>query len=256
MKSDGGELTVELFADESIIVLSVRDTGCGIPDSIRDKIFEPFVTTKGALGGSRTPGTGLGLSVSYGIVKEHGGAIDIDSVPGQGTTVMIRLPIIGEAQSDPVLEPLGALHQVPPLHILVVDDDPTIGGFLQQLLQRMGHQINVVDNALAALECYRQNRFDLVLTDLAMPGTNGVELVRALHALDADVTVLVFTGHAFEDQVEEALEAGAVSVLHKPFELEEVLNAIRLAWLQRENGSTALLKAAQVNSASTPVGKV
>lgn len=246
MKPDGGELTVELFVDDNMIVLSVRDTGCGIPDSIRDKIFEPFVTTKGALGGSRTPGTGLGLSVSYGIVKEHSGAIEINSVSGQGTTVMIRLPIIGETLPDPVLEPLDRFNQPPPLHILVVDDDPTIGGFLQQLLQRTGHQIDVVDNALAALESYRQNRFDLVLTDLAMPGTNGVELVRALHALDADVTVLVFTGHAFEDQIEEALEAGAVSVLHKPFELEEVLNAIRLAW--RGNESTTVLKAAQVNS--------
>jgi signal transduction histidine kinase len=74
----------------------VSDTGSGIAEEIRDKIFEPFVTTKGALGGSQTPGTGLGLAVSYGIVQEHGGTIEIDSTPGHGTTMTVRLPVVRE----------------------------------------------------------------------------------------------------------------------------------------------------------------
>jgi signal transduction histidine kinase len=101
MKPQGGTLTVSLRERRSLdsrrgnwLELSVADTGSGIPEEIRDKIFEPFVTTKGALGGSQTPGTGLGLSVSYGIVQEHGGTIEVDSVLGRGTTMTVRLPVI------------------------------------------------------------------------------------------------------------------------------------------------------------------
>jgi signal transduction histidine kinase len=102
MKPHGGTLTVSLSErwnpdrqHGDWLELSVADTGSGIPEEIRDKIFEPFVTTKGALGGSQTPGTGLGLSVSYGIVQEHGGTITVDSTVGRGTTMTVRLPIIG-----------------------------------------------------------------------------------------------------------------------------------------------------------------
>jgi signal transduction histidine kinase len=95
MKPLGGTLTIGLRERHDWLELSVSDTGSGIPEEIRDKIFEPFVTTKGALGGSQTPGTGLGLSVSYGIVQEHGGTIAVESAIGRGTTMTVRLPIIG-----------------------------------------------------------------------------------------------------------------------------------------------------------------
>jgi signal transduction histidine kinase len=95
MKPLGGTLTIGLCERRGWLELSVSDTGSGIPEEIRDKIFEPFVTTKGALGGSQTPGTGLGLSVSYGIVQEHGGTITVESVTGRGTTLTVRLPIVG-----------------------------------------------------------------------------------------------------------------------------------------------------------------
>jgi signal transduction histidine kinase len=94
MKPLGGRLTIGLCERRGWLELSVSDTGSGIPEEIRDKIFEPFVTTKGALGGSQTPGTGLGLSVSYGIVQEHGGAIAVESAIGRGTTMTVRLPIV------------------------------------------------------------------------------------------------------------------------------------------------------------------
>jgi len=95
MKPLGGTLTIGLCERRGWLELSVSDTGSGIPEEIRDKIFEPFVTTKGALGGSQTPGTGLGLSVSYGIVQEHGGTIAVASAIGRGTTMTVRLPIVG-----------------------------------------------------------------------------------------------------------------------------------------------------------------
>jgi two-component system, NtrC family, sensor kinase len=92
MRPDGGTLTVSLRERRGAIELSVSDTGCGIPDSIRDRLFEPFVTTKGVDGGQT--GTGLGLSVSYGIIKDHGGEIVVDSAPGRGTTMTVRLPVV------------------------------------------------------------------------------------------------------------------------------------------------------------------
>jgi signal transduction histidine kinase len=94
MKPQGGTLTIGLRERRGWLELSVSDTGSGIPEEIRDKIFEPFVTTKGALGGSQTPGTGLGLSVSYGIVQEHGGTITVESTLGRGTTMTVRLPVV------------------------------------------------------------------------------------------------------------------------------------------------------------------
>jgi signal transduction histidine kinase len=100
MQPAGGTITVGLRERQGAIELSVSDTGSGISEEIRDKIFEPFMTTKGALGGSQTPGTGLGLSVSYGIVQDHGGTIEANSIPGHGTTMVVRLPIVNEVGEE------------------------------------------------------------------------------------------------------------------------------------------------------------
>lgn len=234
MKPNGGTLMVRLSSDDKRITLSVSDTGCGIPESIRDKIFEPFVTTKGALGGSATPGTGLGLSVSYGIVKSHGGTFDVDSELGKGTTMTIHLPILESAQEAAALvaaerEP----DDLPNLNLLVVDDDISISKSLQGLLGHIGHKVTIYADALSALDAYRARGFDIVLTDLAMPGMNGIQLLRELRAYDPDARVLIFTGQAMSNLVEEASRAGAIDVLRKPFELEEVLKAIRSAYFHR-----------------------
>jgi signal transduction histidine kinase/ActR/RegA family two-component response regulator len=234
MRPNGGKLLVGLTYEQAEIILRVSDTGSGIPESIRNKIFEPFVTTKGALGGSQTPGTGLGLAVSYGIVKEHGGTIEIDSTVGQGTTMIIRLPV-AETPMAELPEPLdGEPDEVPALKLLVVDDDPNVATSLKALLERAGHQVVVANNATDALRRFREQPFEMVLTDLTMPGMNGIGLVRALNALAPDTPVLIFTGQASERQVAEAMQAGALGVLHKPFELEEILDVMKHAWHQRQ----------------------
>ncbi|MBC8075103.1 MAG: response regulator [Chloroflexales bacterium] len=226
MKPDGGTLTVELGERGGTITLAVEDTGCGIPDAIRERIFEPFVTTKGALGGSQTPGTGLGLSVSYGIVQEHGGTIEVTSNAGLGTRVAVRLPVVAGATSDRQ----ATLDPPPKLRLLLVDDDDRVRDSLRRLLEQAGHRVSAVSDAASALEQYRQQPFDLVLTDLAMPRTNGLTLVRWLRDHDPDATIFVFTGQALGDQIELAREAGAVCVLHKPFELAEFQQAVAEAW--------------------------
>jgi two-component system, NtrC family, sensor kinase len=234
MKPDGGTLTVTLDGDEQQIVLAVRDTGHGIPDAIRDKIFEPFFTTKGALGGSATPGTGLGLSVSYGIVKSHGGAFEVTSEPGKGTLMTVRLPVVttheaaaalAEAEREPA--------ELPNLRVLLVDDDASIGRSLKRLLEQIGHSVTVHTDGQAALDAYKAGAFDMVLSDLAMPGLGGLELLRELHDYDPDARVLIFTGQTTGTLLQEALRLGAADVLRKPFELEEVLRAMRGAYMRK-----------------------
>lgn len=239
MKPDGGTLTVALRQLDSRIEIRVSDTGCGIPDEIRDKIFEPFVTTKGALGGSETPGTGLGLSVSYGIVKEHGGSFDIQSRPGQGTSIIVRLPIVSEPVREAAAEPSPEDLEVPPLRILAVDDEPTVREAIQKQLEQARHEVVVAGDALSALNIYRREMFDLVLSDLAMPGMNGIGLVRAIMALDPEATVLILTGQASDSQIQQALQAGAADVLRKPLEIEQMLQAIKRIWMQRQGMASA-----------------
>lgn len=240
MKPAGGTLTVNLDSDDKQITLRVSDTGHGIPESLRDKIFEPFVTTKGALGGSATPGTGLGLSVSYGIVKSHGGAFVVESEEGKGTTMTITIPVVESTQEAAALAAAGQEpEELPSLRLLIVDDDISISRSLQGLLEHLGHKVTISNDGANALDLYRARGFDIVLTDLAMPGMNGMQLLRELRAYDPDARVLIFTGQAFINQVEEATRAGALAVLRKPFELEEVLKAMRSAYFQRRGSAVA-----------------
>jgi signal transduction histidine kinase/ActR/RegA family two-component response regulator len=234
MKPDGGTLTVSLNGDERTITLAVSDTGHGIPDHIRDKIFEPFFTTKGALGGSATPGTGLGLSVSYGIVKSHGGAFEVSSEPGKGTTMLIRLPVVvtqevaaalAEAEREPA--------DLPNLRVLLADDDRSIGQSLKRLLEQIGHSVTVQTDGKSALDAYKAGDFDIVLSDLAMPGIDGLTLLRELRVYDPEARVIILTGQSGETLQQDALRLGAADVLRKPFELDEVLRAMRGAYLRR-----------------------
>ncbi len=234
MKPKGGTLSVTLDGDERGIVLSVRDSGHGIPDHIRDKIFEPFFTTKGALGGSATPGTGLGLSVSYGIVKSHGGSFEVDSVAGKGTTMTIRLPVVETPEAAAALaEAEREPAELPSLRILLADDDVTIQRSLKRLLEQIGHSVSAYGDGQGALDAYKAGEFDIVLSDLAMPGMGGLELLRELRAYDADARVLVLTGQTTGAQQQEAMRLGAAEILRKPFELEEVLRAIRAVYMRR-----------------------
>jgi signal transduction histidine kinase/CheY-like chemotaxis protein len=235
MKPKGGTLNVTLDGDEQMgIVLRVRDTGSGIPDHIRDKIFEPFFTTKGALGGSATPGTGLGLSVSYGIVKSHGGAFEVDSAPGKGTTMTIRLPVVETPEAAAALaEAEREPAELPNLRILLADDDVTIQRSLKRLLEQIGHSVSAYGDGQSALDAYKAGEFEVVLSDLAMPGMGGLELLRELRAYDPEARVLILTGQTTGAQQAEAIRLGAAEVLRKPFELEEMLRAIRAAYTRR-----------------------
>jgi two-component system NtrC family sensor kinase len=224
LEKGGGTITVSLAQRNRMIELQVADSGCGIPAELLDQIFQPFMTTKGALGGSSTPGTGLGLAISYGIIESHNGTIDVDSQVGVGTRVTIRLPIVDQVEETS--PKLASSTQPNSLRILAVDDDPQVLSALQQLLTRHGHRVQIATTGAAAIERYGSETFDLVLSDVVMPGMDGFSLLLQLRESDPNVRLIAMTGQPGTPQVEQMIQAGALGPLNKPFTIDELLTLL------------------------------
>ncbi|MFA6288199.1 MAG: response regulator [Opitutaceae bacterium] len=205
------------------VLLSVVDTGCGIPQGIQDRIFEPFFTTK-AVG----KGTGLGLSSVLGIVRSHGGFVTVKSEPGCGATFNVYLPAQGET-SEPAAASAGAA--LPCGHgelVLVVDDEPIIRETTQDLLEGYGYTVLTAAHGEEALELFKQHQNDvrLVLTDLMMPVMGGAELIRRLRALSGDLPMMVSSGLLETDQRRELAALGVSEILAKPYGVKDILEAV------------------------------
>jgi signal transduction histidine kinase/CheY-like chemotaxis protein len=224
MIEHGGVITVSLSERDGQIELLVTDTGSGISEDLLDQVFQPFMTTKGALGGSVTPGAGLGLAISYGIIQSHDGTITIDSKVGVGTTVTIRLPIVTDMSVSGGKQISTAA--APGLRILVVDDEPMIIDSVVRLLEAEGHRVVSAADGANGLRRYCEQPFDLVLTDIVMPGMSGAEFVQRLRAIDPEARVLIMTGHMAPAQIDQLLNEGAVGVVTKPFIVKELLAAV------------------------------
>jgi two-component system, cell cycle sensor histidine kinase and response regulator CckA len=206
------------------VKLTVKDTGHGIDPAIVDRIFDPFFTTKevGA-------GTGLGLAVVHGIVKNHGGAIEVESFPGKGTTFQVFLPAV---ESAPELEAA----QAAPLprgqeRILVVDDEPSLAMANKKMLEHLGYEVDCRASSNEALEVFRRQppgkAFDLVITDMTMPHLSGVDLARELHRLQPGLPVILCTGFSEQVNADKARNLGIQGFLMKPAVLRELAELIR-----------------------------
>jgi PAS domain S-box-containing protein len=212
----------------SHVLLEVRDTGPGIPPELIDRIFEPFFTTK-------TPdkGTGLGLSTTLGIVRGHNGSITVESVPGRGTTFRVALPAVAgkrpAAGNPTTLEFKGDNRTV-----LVVEDEPLVLRTLLALLLQAGLKVVTAADGAAGLAVFaeHQQQVALVLTDISMAGTDGLEMVRRLRQIAPAVPVLVMSGRIDETQRQRMHELRLQHVINKPFTRAELLEAIRRALAQ------------------------
>jgi CheY-like chemotaxis protein len=213
----GGTLTISTAQRGASIELLVADTGVGIPEVIRSKIFDPFFTTKGP------KGTGLGLSMTYGILSRHGATISVESQEGQGTTFTMLFPIsaIPEAPAPEAEE----LPDAVPLRCLVVDDEETVGDMLADVLRSAGHTVAVARTASEGLAHVQNGPLDLVFTDLSMPGMTGWELARAVRVAAPGLPVVLVSGFAVEVSQEELEASGVHSVLAKPINIGDVLEA-------------------------------
>jgi two-component system, cell cycle sensor histidine kinase and response regulator CckA len=210
---NGGRLTIATERDGGTVVLRVSDTGVGIDEDALDRIFDPFYTTKEA-----GEGTGLGLSTVYGIVLQFSGEIGVDSVRGEGACFTVRLPVaagLPEPDAAPDAAPVAAAG---PGRVLLVDDEAGIRRVAGKALQRAGHDIVVAENGQQALDLLeREDRIDLLITDLAMPGMNGLELAAAVRERHPDLPVLYISGFS-DDVLDSARSNGEqLDVLEKPF---------------------------------------
>ena len=217
-------ISVRTDAGGREIRLEIADTGPGIPAELHGKIFEPFFTTKPA-----GQGTGLGLSLCRGILEDHGGAITVDSEPGQGTTFSLTLPVVagpaavGGPHGTPAPAPVGSKR------ILVVDDERDLAEVLADALQRDGHHVDTAVDGADALRRLEQEDFDLVVSDTKMPLMDGLELFREIDRRFARLRrrVIFVTGDVLDVEKRQALEAIGAPVLLKPFDLTEVRNLVR-----------------------------
>jgi PAS domain S-box-containing protein len=228
MRKKGGVLTIQVETARDNIRIIFKDTGCGIPEELKGKIFEPFVTTKGALGGSEVPGTGLGLFLTYGIINGYQGKIEVESKVGKGTQFIISIPVSKNLPPQPVQEiknePFGEIERK--LKILLVDDEETIVSGLKKFLESRGHQVTSSLRGKEGLRLFKKDKFDLVLSDITMPDMDGIELIKKIKEQDQKIKIIVITGHIMQVKENEAWKAGADEFLIKPFKNEVLCLAI------------------------------
>ena len=219
---DGGRLrvSVSVNAMDGHSLLTVTDTGTGMDDATLARIFEPFFTTK-ALGS----GTGLGLSVVYGVITQAGGSVRVESAPGHGTTMHITLPLSTAALGERP-EPLGAETHADH-RVLLVDDDEAVRTTTKRLLERNGWRVLEANEGEMALAMFVANRrdIDVVLTDVRMPVMDGVELARQVRHIANDFPIIFFSGY---DELEQHVVDGIANVplIAKPFSVRELLAAL------------------------------
>ncbi len=226
--SEDGDRLPEGAAPGEYLALSVSDTGCGIPDDIRDRIFEPFFTTK-----EKGKGTGMGLPMVYGIVKNHGGWIDVQSEIGKGATFTIHLPTAVERRKTPRVE-----EECEPVRgsgrILLVDDDEVVREVAADMLRSLGYRVDIASDGNEAVRYYRQHagETDLILLDMIMPNMGGSECFAELQKIDPAVRVILLTGYGRDGAAQRVLDRGALGFVQKPYEVtrlsREVARALAL----------------------------
>ena len=210
----GGKLTIRTESNDDFNFVSVSDTGIGIPKEIRRKIFDPFFTTKGP------KSSGLGLSVSYRIIERHGGEISLSSGKAKGSTFYVKLPIaanpsIETAQEDPPKESEKAT-------ILVIDDEPEIRNSLSEILSFEGHRVTVARDGKEGLLAFQTKQFDMVLTDLGMPGMSGWQLAKEIKGLSPKTPVAIITGWGLRPNYQRMKKTGVDLFISKPFRINDI----------------------------------
>jgi PAS domain S-box-containing protein len=211
-----------LLKSGDYLQLTVSDTGEGIDPAIRDKIFDPFFTTK-----KPGEGTGLGLSIIYGIVRDHGGVIAVESKPGEGTTFTVSLPLIDVADQqedqEPAVIPRGSGR------ILLVDDEEPIASLGEGMLTSLGYEVTIRFSSRDALETYRAHpeKFDLIITDMTMPKMTGASLAREVLKIRPGFPIILTTGFSERINEAEAKKIGIREFLMKPVSLPILAQTVK-----------------------------
>jgi PAS domain S-box-containing protein len=210
------------FAAGEYINLTISDTGPGISPEIRERIFDPYFTTKEV-----GKGTGMGLSVVHGIVKNYGGAVSVESELGKGTKFYIYFPVI---EKESMIE-TKTVKELPRGNerILFVDDDKSIVYVGRYRLERLGYQVETKNNPVEALELFRTNpdQFDLIITDMAMPQMTGVQMMKEMLEIRPDMPIILCTGFSKKIDEKKAKEFGAAEYVEKPLDKHDFAFKVR-----------------------------
>jgi PAS domain S-box-containing protein len=223
---EGGKIEIRTFKKRRNVFIQISDSGIGIAEEAERKIFEPFFTTK------PFTNTGLGLSMSYGIIKRFGGEIEVESKVGQGTTFTIILPIGGEEKEEAVSpQPIRKGRKA---HILVIDDDEFVRSVLSRTLTQANHQVTLAENGEKGVRVFKEGKFDIVLTDLGMPGISGWEVCRIIKEINPQIPVGMITGWGVDKNRTEMEEHGLDFFISKPFDFNQILNVVSETMASKE----------------------
>ena len=239
---EGGKLSLTTRVAGDSVIIKVVDTGVGMYPEVRSKIFDPFFTTKGKAG------LGLGLAVSFGIIRRHGGNIEVESQYGKGTEFCITLPVAKMGQrSVKQVEPVETVapavtHTAPPVpsterprtRMLVVDDEDFVRELMSEILEGEHCDVYLAESGSEALSMFRDMEFDAVFTDVGMPGMSGWELAREIKQINANIPIAVITGWGEAVGSHEQKAAGVDWVVAKPFTADRIAELVRDIDLARQ----------------------
>lgn len=226
MEKNGGVLTISttLSGDGNTVCIRVADQGIGISRENMKRVFDPFFSTK-----EEGKGTGLGLSTSLGIINSHFGKVDIESIPGKGTVFVVELPVDIAALRPGKGAETGSLS--PALSsrtkVLVVDDEEHIREILKETLESEDMSVATASNGQEALEILSREAFDLLLLDIKMPFRDGLSVLREVRQTDSSLPVIVITGMASHEEMEEAKSYGGCKCIRKPFHIKALMAEVR-----------------------------
>jgi CheY-like chemotaxis protein len=212
----GGRLSFSTWRKDDTVFVSISDTGKGMSEEVKKHIFDPFFTTR------RPEGTGLGMSITYGIITRHDGKIDVKSKEGNGSTFTLRFPISKEVVHPDISSKPSREIKTRSLNILVVDDEQEMCEVLSDFFTGEGHKVKSAISGTDGISLLKREDFDLVLSDLAMPNVTGRDVIKELDTLDKRPKVGLITGwrYEMEDVKKEGLKVDFV--VKKPFKFSEL----------------------------------
>jgi PAS domain S-box-containing protein len=218
----GGVITIESSRAAEMALVKIMDAGVGMTPEVRDKIFDPFFSTKGP------DGTGLGLSIAYSIISSHKGRIDVESKPGEGSAFIVYLPVSTEPPA--LTKNSGPAPSIPRLKYLVIDDDERMCQVVADMLKQHGERVFTATSPGEGLILYKREKPQIVITDLKMPGQSGVDVSRIIKGDDPATRVIIITAARAELTNQEMAASRVDHVLPKPFDEAELAHAIAKVW--------------------------
>ncbi len=215
---EGGKIEIQTFQRKEKVCIQISDTGMGMTEEVKKKVYEPFFTTK------PFSNTGLGLSMSYGIIKRLGGEIEVESKVGKGTAFTILLPVGLEGKEEEMTPSL--IQKRMEARILVIDDEETVRSVLTRILSQINYRVTTAENGEEGIRLFKESDFDMVLTDLGMPGMSGWEVCKAIKKMNPHTPVGMITGWGAEVDQAKIEENGIDFLIPKPFQFDQILKVL------------------------------